>query len=114
MKLPPQSIQKFFKWSFVVLFCGGVIASLGMGVWLYQLNQELPKNLDQLHQPEYSMPTVIYDRHGNQVDEFFIQRRIPITYDQLPPHFIQALVASEDSHFFLTGGLIRSGCSRRF
>ena len=51
------------------------------------------------------LPTILYDREGNQIEELFIQRRIVVPYEQFPPHLIQALVASEDARFFVHLGI---------
>ncbi|MGK5093799.1 PBP1A family penicillin-binding protein [Deltaproteobacteria bacterium TL4] len=100
-----QKMRIFLKWS---LIGGGVLSVLfviSVGVYLYNLSQELPLDLDALVRPKYALPTVIYDREGNQVDELFIHRRVLVAYESFPPYLIQALIASEDSHFFYHFGI---------
>ncbi len=72
--------------------------------YLYQLHQQLPSDLVKLEHPDYSLPTVLYDRNGAQIGEFYIQRRIVVSYDKFPAHLIQALIASEDGRFFYHWG----------
>ncbi|NIP71730.1 MAG: hypothetical protein GWO16_01260, partial [Gammaproteobacteria bacterium] len=55
--------------------------------YLVYLNTELPA-VERLENPEYSLPTTIYDRNGRKVDEIFIKRRKLVTYEQLPGHLI--------------------------
>jgi len=57
-------------------------------------------SIDQLEDPDYALPTTIYDRNGIKIQEIYIKRRKLVTYDQLPPHLINALIAKEDSRFF--------------
>ena len=79
----------------------GIISVTALGVFLFELSKTLPQNLeDELHKRNDVLPTVLYDRQGNQIEELFIQRRIVVPYEQFPPHLIQALIASEDSRFF--------------
>ncbi len=105
MKTLFRLIWKFIKWTTITGFILGFVASIGVGYYLYELNKELPQNLDELHDPDYTLPTTLYDRHGNQVDEIFIHRRIVVPYQSVPPHLIQALLASEDTRFFYHFGI---------
>ena len=94
-------ITSFFKITFWIIIIIGVVSGTALGVYLYELSKTLPQNLeDELHKRNDVLPTVLYDREGNQIDELFIQRRIVIPYEQFPPHLVQALIAAEDARFF--------------
>jgi len=94
-------MKKLAKWTFWFLIFLIFISSTSFGLLIYDLNKTLPKNLeDELHKRNDILPTILYDREGNQVDELFIQRRIVVPYEHFPPHLVQALIASEDSRFF--------------
>ena len=94
-------MKKIAQWTFWFILFLLLISSTAFGLFLYELSKTLPRNLeDELHKRNDILPTILYDREGNQVDELFIQRRIVVPYEQFPPHLIQALVASEDSRFF--------------
>ena len=96
-----KRLAQFIKWSFRIVIITGIISGASLGVFLFELSKTLPQNLgDELHKRNDVLPTVLYDREGNQIEELFIQRRIVIPYEQFPPHLIQALVASEDARFF--------------
>ena len=103
-----KGLAQFIKWSFWIVIITGIISVASLGVFLFELSKTLPQNLgDELHKRNDVLPTVLYDREGNQIEELFIQRRIVIPYEQFPPHLIQALVASEDARFSLILELIR-------
>jgi len=96
-----KRLSEFIKWSFWILIIIGVFSGVSLGYFLFELSKTLPQNLgDELHKRNDVLPTVLYDREGNQIEELFIQRRIVIPYEQFPPHLIQALIASEDVRFF--------------
>ena len=96
-----KRLAQFIKWSFRIVIITGIISGASLGVFLFELSKTLPQNLgDELHKRNDVLPTVLYDREGNQIEELYIQRRIVIPYEQFPPHLIQALVASEDARFF--------------
>ena len=90
-----KRLTVFIKWSFWVLIIASVIFGVSFGVFLFELSKTLPQNLeDELHKRNDVLPTVLYDRDGNQIEELFIQRRVVIPYEQFPPHLVQALIAS--------------------
>ena len=90
-----------FRWIFWVIFSFSFFAAAGVGTFLYELSKSLPKNIEaELQKRNEILPTVLYDREGNQIEEFHIQRRIPVSYERFPPHLIQALIASEVTRFF--------------
>jgi len=96
-----KRLTQFIKWTFWLVIITGTISASALGVFLFELSKTLPQNLeDELHKRNDVLPTVLYDREGNQIEELFIQRRIVVPYEQFPPHLVQALVASEDSRFF--------------
>jgi len=96
-----KRLSEFIKWSFWIVIIIGVFSGVSLGYFLFELSKTLPQNLgDELHKRNDVLPTVLYDREGNQIEELFIQRRIVIPYEQFPPHLIQALIASEDVRFF--------------
>ena len=51
------------------------------------------------------LASVITDRHGRMIGQFFVQRRRLVRLDEVPEHVIQAFVASEDARFFQHAGL---------
>ncbi|MBF0287976.1 MAG: PBP1A family penicillin-binding protein [SAR324 cluster bacterium] len=98
-------VIKFIKWLVIIVIVVGIAAGSYGGYFLFQLNKELPQDLNELHQPNYALPTIVYDRHGNQIEEMFIHRRIVVPFENFPPHMIQALIASEDSRYFYHFGI---------
>ena len=101
-----KKLIQLIKWIFLLVIITGIIAASAMGLFLFKLSKTLPQNLEEeLHKRNDVLPTVLYDREGNQIVELFIQRRIVVPYEQFPPHLIQALVASEDARFFVHLGI---------
>ncbi len=87
---------------------GGLAVGIGLFVLLagfvIYLDTQLP-GITVLEDPDYSLPTKIYDRHGVKVDEIFIKRRKLITYGQIPKYLINGLLAKEDTRFFQHHGI---------
>ncbi len=54
----------------------------------------------------------VLDRNGKEIGRVFVKNREPVTYDQLPPHFIDALIATEDERYLEHEGNDFKGMTR--
>ena len=86
------------------ILCGAGLLFLSLVIFLVYLSAKLPL-AETLENPEFSLPTTIYDRHGTKIREIFIKRRHLVNYEQFPLHLINALIAKEDSRFFEHHGI---------
>lgn len=68
-----------------------------------------PQSLREL---EPSMNTVVLDRNGQLIDEFFIENRNPVTLNEVPELMRQAFLATEDRRFFKHWGIDVQGVLR--
>lgn len=48
----------------------------------------------------YSVPTKVWDQKGKLITEFYVEKREIISYKDLPPNLIKAIVSIEDNEFF--------------
>src|SRR5690606_40103090 len=49
--------------------------------------------------------SVVLSHEGETIGRFFSENRITIPFDQMPPHLINALVATEDARFYEHSGV---------
>ncbi|MFK8024037.1 MAG: transglycosylase domain-containing protein [Ilumatobacter sp.] len=49
--------------------------------------------------------TYVYDADGNEIAVYQLENSQPITYDDLPPHVVQAFLIVEDKEFFTHDGV---------
>ena len=68
------------------------------------LKPSLP-DVHSLKEVQLQVPLRIYSRDGKLINSFGEQRRIPVSYEQLPPKLIQAVLATEDDRFFRHHGV---------
>ncbi len=88
------------------------IAGLGTGIGVYRaILQNLP-DISALEKYEPSIITYIYADNGEVIGEYAFQKRIEVTYDQLPQHLIDAIVATEDPRFYKHNGIDFLGIMR--
>lgn len=59
---------------------------------------DLPQ-IQELEQYRPNTTTVLYDIHGNQIGSFALERRIVVSYDQIPPVLRNAVISIEDKNF---------------
>ncbi len=52
-----------------------------------------------------SSASQVLSSEGELIGKIYAENRIPITFDQLPPHLINALIATEDVRFFEHSGI---------
>ena len=70
-----------------------------LSAYLLYLSQTLP-SLSELENPELQEATKIYSDDGVLIDRFYLQNRTIVSIDSLPPHLIEALIATEDRKFY--------------
>ncbi|WP_260998221.1 penicillin-binding protein 1A [Thalassolituus hydrocarboniclasticus] len=81
-----------------------------MAIYLY-LAPTLP-DTEELKDVELQTPLRVYSADGKLISEFGEKRRTPLTYAEIPPQFINALLASEDDGFFEHHGIDLKGLAR--
>ena len=69
--------------------------------------------LEQLENPKTNLATQIISADGEILGKFFYNdNRTPISFDELPPHLVEALVATEDERFYTHSGIDFRGTFR--
>lgn len=88
-----------------------VMAAMGfVGLYL-AVGPGLP-DVETIKQIRLQTPMSIYSKDGQLIDEFGDIRRIPITLDQVPQDFINALLSTEDQRFYEHSGVDFKGVLR--
>ena len=57
-------------------------------------------------------PSIVLDDQGNEWTRFSVDKRTPVSYEQLPAHLINAFIAAEDWQFFNHVGISFKGIVR--
>jgi penicillin-binding protein 1A len=106
--LNKKSIPSIILW----LLLSGVSVTLVTisGLYLY-LSPKLP-SVDTLRQVQLQTPLRIYSSDKRLIGEFGEQRRTPLTYEQIPPLYLKALLSAEDAEFFNHHGVSLKGMLR--
>jgi penicillin-binding protein 1A len=92
------------------LMVGGALAAGGM--FLY-FSMNLPK-LKTLADYRPAMPTIMYDKDGNEAARFYTENREVVSIDQVPRVVLDAVISIEDSNYYEHQGLDYLGILRAF
>src|SRR6516164_7600468 len=107
------------KWNWfrlLVIFLGSVTLVTLLGAYTLAcsyvyLVPTLP-SLDVMRNVELQAPLRVYTRSGALIAQIGEQRRIPVTYDQIPELVKHAFIAAEDERFFEHHGIDYFGVVR--
>jgi len=95
MRIGDTTLFGRLVFGFLVLCAIGVGAAAGL---LFVYSSDLP----EIHALENYRPiteTQLFSDDGQQIGTFSLQRRILVTYEQIPPILREAIISTEDQHF---------------
>ena len=98
----------------IVLILSFIFLAVAASSFLYYvLLKELP-SVAALKDYRPSIATRVYDDNNELIDEFFLEDRKIIRYQDIPKVVVQAFVAAEDARFFSHRGFDMQSISRAF
>ena len=109
-----QDFSKYVRW-FWILFLTGVLSVLLIFLLAsWGSLGDMPDHT-QLENPETNLATEIISSDGKTLGKFYFNdNRTPVSYNDLSPHLIDALVATEDARFHDHAGIDARGTLRAF
>ena len=105
--------NKWVKWiaismTIFLLFLVGLYISIYLGVF-----GKLPTTTD-LSSIKQEQATQVLDKDGKLIGKYYIYDRQPVVFKDLPQHLIDALIATEDSRFYVHDGIDNMSLIRVF
>jgi penicillin-binding protein 1A len=85
-------IQKLWK-----IFWYGLAAIPAIFILISFTN--LP-TIEELENPKSELASSIFGSNGKEIGRFYTENRVPVTFKDLSPHLVKALIATEDERFF--------------
>src|SRR4051812_44274442 len=103
-------LRRHWQWARWPLLGFGVLFVLSAAFFMYLgFTVKLPKDLPQVES------SIVYDPQGRQTAAFPEHRlRVQVKLDQISPSVVDALISSEDRHFFEHHGVDPIGTVRAF
>ncbi len=62
-------------------------------------------SVEDLQNPKVSQSSEIYTSDGVMIGKFYTENRTPVSYDQISPNLVKALIATEDIRFYEHSGI---------
>jgi penicillin-binding protein 1A len=94
----------------VVVSIAGLVGLAFLATYYY-LKPTLP-DVAVLRDVRLQVPLRVYSRDGKLLAQIGEQRRVPVTWEQIPPVVVQAVLAAEDDRFFEHPGVDWQGIVR--
>ena len=104
-------MARLFKSIAVSFLLLGLVGLLGAVALYVHLAPQLPRT-EVLSEVKLQVPLRVFTRDGRLIAEFGEQRRIPVTFDQVPERMVQAVLAAEDDRFYEHPGVDWQGLVR--
>lgn len=99
---------------FYIFFCLTLLILMiptpGIFLFLYYSHQ-LP-DFKSLKERDLNSYSIVYSEDDEVVGKFLLENRIPVPYEKIPKHLIQAFIAAEDADFFYHKGIDFKGIFR--
>ena len=110
-KSSKTSFKKYIIGFWIIFFAG--ILSVGLVFLLASWGAfgSMP-TFEELENPETNLATEVISNDGKTLGKYFKENRTPISYEDLPDHLVNALVATEDERFYNHSGIDAKGTLR--
>jgi penicillin-binding protein 1A len=88
--------RRFIKFSWFCFWAGLIgIVLLFTTISIFSI-----PSFRELEDPHSALASEVIANNGEVLGRYFIENRIPVTFDQLSPHLVNALVSTEDERFY--------------
>ncbi|RKF21349.1 penicillin-binding protein 1A [Alginatibacterium sediminis] len=103
--------SKMLKRLFYLCVFLGLCGIAGFVGLYYYFGQDLP-DVKTLKEVQLQTPLRVYSADGELISQFGEKRRIPLELEQIPEQLIQAVLATEDTRFYMHPGIDPIGITR--
>jgi penicillin-binding protein 1A len=102
---------KWLKLFFVLLVFLVILASIS-GYVLYRHYESRLPDISRLKQVKYQLPLRVYTQDEKLLSQFGDQKRVTVTFNEIPESLINAFLAAEDDRFYQHPGVDYQGLLR--
>jgi penicillin-binding protein 1A len=110
-KFKKLKVRQLFKWALITCLILGFLG-LGMVLGFYKAVLQNMPDIAQLEEWQPGKITYIFAENGATIGEYAQQKRVEVTYDQIPQILKDAIIATEDPRFFEHNGIDFRGILR--
>jgi len=101
-------------WTLYIIyaFILSILIPLLSGVLLFLYYSNHLPDFKPLKERNLNAYSIVYSEEDEVVGKFLMDNRIPIPYERIPKHLVQAFIAAEDADFFQHKGIDYKGIAR--
>ncbi|NBC09296.1 MAG: peptidoglycan glycosyltransferase, partial [Bacteroidetes bacterium] len=88
----------------ILWYTAGAGLALGVLIFIVLSFSDLP-SVKQLENPKSEEASQIFAANGEVLGRYYTENRVPVNYDELSPHLVNALIATEDEDFYEHAGI---------
>lgn len=99
-----RSSFRFLRLALVGAFALALLGVFGFACAFVYIAPALP-SAESMRKVELQVPLRVYTRTGGLISQIGEQRRIPVTFDEIPPLVWHAVISAEDDRFFQHHGV---------
>ena len=96
-----KKLVKIISW----LFAAGSIVLFAGVFYIYAVLIPTLPSIENLEDTQLQVPLRVYDKNDILLAEFGEHRRIPVNFENIPTHVIDAFIAAEDDQFWNHAGV---------
>ena len=96
----------------IYAFILSIFIPLLSGVLLFLYYSKHLPDFKPLKERNLNANSIVYSEEDEVVGKFLMDNRIPISYERIPKHLVQAFIAAEDADFFHHKGIDYKGIAR--
>jgi penicillin-binding protein 1A len=108
----PQNFSKYIRWFWILFSAGILFIGLIFLLASWSVFGEMPDHT-VLENPKTNLASEIISSDGETLGKFYFDdNRTPVSYEDLPQHLVEALIATEDARFQEHSGIDARGTLR--
>ncbi len=110
-----RAVRRFVRFTLAFGLILGVLAGVsatGVGIYYYQMVAADLPDVTRIRKHKPSLVSRVFDQSGSLLREFYVEKRVLVTLDQIPDVVIQAILATEDARFEEHPGVDLVGIAR--
>jgi penicillin-binding protein 1A len=93
--------RKIVRWMWIL----AGLSVLGLALLFVVLSfQDLP-TFEELENPKNKLASEVYSTKGELLGRYYLENRVPVDYEDLSPHLVNALVSTEDERYYRHAGI---------
>ena len=101
-------VNNFYFKALLFILAGVLLFISSLNIYIYE---KLPQ-AQEIREKELQVPLKVFTSDGKLIGEYGEKRRSALKFEDIPPYFVEAVLAAEDDEFFSHSGVSYTGLIR--